>query len=81
METNIYALIYMCIHIMCTYIWTCYMNSENVKFIVVNLKEDVVKYIFTTISFRLTMINFTFSEYIIYICIHIYIYIYISPHS
>ena len=52
---------------------------ENVKFIVVNLKLDVEQYIifFTTISFRLTMINFTLSEYI---CIHTYIYIMFCSH-
>ena len=57
--------------------------SENVKFIIVNLKEDVVKIYFSTlISFRLTMIKFTISGYmcmykhthilhIIYILIHL----------
>ena len=50
-----------------------YIYFENVKFIVFNLKLDVEQYIifFTTISFRLTMINFTLSEYI---CIQTYIY-------
>ena len=39
-----------------------HIHSESVKFIVVNLKEDVIKiYFFTLISFRLTMIKFTIS--------------------
>ena len=54
-----------------------YIYTENVKLIVVNLRLDVEQYIFTTISFRLTMINFTFSEYI---CIHTYVYIMFCSH-
>ena len=48
--------IYVCIHI----------YSENVKFIIVNLKEIVVKKLeiyCSTSSFRLSTIKFTFSEY------------------
>ena len=73
----IYIYIYMCVY---TYHMYIYLDiySENVKFIIVNLRLDVEQYIFTTISFRLTMMNFTFSEYI---CIHTHrhthIYIYI----
>ena len=50
---NVY--IYVCIHI----------YSDNVKFIIVSLKEIVVKKIIycSTSSFRLTTINFTFSKY------------------
>ena len=55
-----WSLIYICI---CLYILYAHIHSENVKFIVVNLKEDVIKiYIFfILISFRLTMIKFTIS--------------------
>ena len=39
-----------------------HIHSESAKFIVVNLKEDVIKnFFFTLISFRLTMIKFTIS--------------------
>ena len=66
----IYMYIYMCVDISYVHIF-----FQNVIFIVVNLKLDVEQYIyiyfFITISFRLTMINFTLSEYI---CIHTYIY-------
>ena len=60
-----------------------HIYSENVKFIIVNLKEIVVKMYCFTSSLRLTTINFTFTEYMsIYIYIsaydmYIYIYIYI----
>ena len=46
------------------YICVCiHIYSENVKFIIVNLKEIVVKIYCTTSSLRLTTIHFTFSEY------------------
>ena len=55
---NVYIYIYMCV---CIHIY-----SDNVKFIIVSLKEIVIKkkYIYcSTCSFRLTAINFTFSKY------------------
>ena len=74
------------------YIYVCmHIYSENVKFIIVNLKEIVVKMYCSTSSLRLTTINFTFSEYMsIYIStydmyththIHIYILVSISDYS
>ena len=52
-----------------------HIHSENVKFIVVNLKENVIKiYFFILISFRLTMIKFTISGCV---CTNTHIYIYI----
>ena len=77
-----WSLIYIYVYTYYIYVYTYYtyymhIHSENVKFIVVNLKEDVIKiYFFTLISFRLTMIKFTISG-----CVctntHTHIYIYI----
>ena len=67
-----WSLIYICI---CLYILYAH-HSENVKFIVVNLKEDVIKiYFFILISFRLTMIKFTISGCV---CTNTHTHIYIS---
>ena len=55
-----WSLIYIYIYFVYTYYM--HIHSENVKFIVVNLKEDVIKiFFFILISFRLTMIKFTIS--------------------